>query len=46
MQAYEIEVSELHQPLLESYYFLTHDELQKVSIPSAFQAYLKHYHLR
>lgn len=46
MRAYEIEVSELHQPLLESYYFLTHDELQKVSIPSAFQAYLKHYHLR
>ena len=47
MQGYEIEIDEIHQSLLENnHYFLSKEELKKISIPSAFQAYLKYYHLR
>lgn len=47
MHGYEIEIDELHQSLFgNNYYFLSKEELAKISIPSAFQAYLKHYHLR
>lgn len=46
MIAYEIEVSDIHQPLIENYSFVTTEELRKLSFPSAFNAYLRHYHLR
>ena len=46
MQAYEIEVSYNNQPLDNHYYYLTKEEIQLISIPSAFNAYLKEFHLR
>lgn len=46
MIAYEIEVSDIHQPLSENYSFVSEKELRKLSFPSAFNAYLRYYGLR
>ncbi len=46
MNAYEIEVSDIHQPLQDHYSFVTREEIAKLSFPSAFNAYLRYYHLR